>query len=513
MVRPPCLRPGPAENENVTGSTHNRWLLWAMALSPSVLLRLYPSIPLASDEKVFAVAAREIAGGAVLYRDVFDHKGPALYWAINLFQGIFGSYTGVRVLAILMALVLQLAVFYTVRRFTRNEVAAFGSAFAIGLAAWQTNRIFSVELLMVAPMAAALALLLCSSTIWAAALAGALCGFAVMVKPTAGLDIAMIALLLCLLPGTSKVQRLAASAFGVGIVSVLFLLPFRQAGAIDDLVDLLFRFNSYYSKERPYTVAIPIWLAKQAVITCYLWIPALLMLRSPSESTSGSDLGKDRARLILFLWSAVALASALMGRRPFNHYLLQPYLPMSLLLGLWLAGVRMPVFRPKPAMAAVWLLAFALFGFYHASTLRADEIRYAMTEKQVAHEIDAATGPNERIYVWGNATDIYYFSGRQPAMRYLFYPPFRGKYGQEAPAFEQAYWERWCEDFDRAKPDVIIDCSQTVWNDLPWLDPYRNPDLGARLASDYKQTQDIHGFRIYRRVNGAQNAFLSTTAN
>jgi 4-amino-4-deoxy-L-arabinose transferase-like glycosyltransferase len=480
-------------------------LTWVAVLAPSVLLRTYPPVPLAADEKVFAVVSRELAAGAMLYRDVFDHKGPALYWIINLWQWLAGgSYVGVRVGLMAVAVVLQVSVFLIVRRVTGSRRAAFATALAIGLAAWLTNRIFGVELLLTSSIAAALAFLVCSRG-WAGALAaGILGGLALMVKPIAALPLAVLCYLAWRQPGRRPTPaRAAALAGGTAVVSLAFLWPFLTSGLMGEVVNALWRFNSYYSNIYPLTPEqlrlLGAWLTRQFVLCAFLWLPAVAMMRKTSRESAEARSWA----LGLLLWAGLEFAIALLGRRPFNHYLLPAYLPMSILLGLWLARVRLPALAPRiPAFlaaVAAWLVILAAAGYWHTTYARASELAYAAAEQRIARQVDRLTSGGESVYVWGNATNVYYFSARPPATRYIYYPPFRGAYGKDASGFEQAYWRDWTHRFDIARPAVVVDCSRIRWNDLPWLDPYRNPELAVRLARDYREIPAPDGFRIYRR--------------
>jgi 4-amino-4-deoxy-L-arabinose transferase-like glycosyltransferase len=480
-------------------------LLWMITLAPSVLLRLYPAVPLASDEKVFAVVSRQVAQGAVLYRDVFDHKGPALYWLYNLCTMLTGgSYVGIRIVTIISCVLMQVSVFFVARKLTKSDMAAYGSALAIGIGAWLTNRIFQVEIWMAAPLAAALALLVCRPDRLSAIAAGVLTGFAIMIKPTVVLDFAVLLLLAYAMPGAKRRPDVAI-AFVIGTVAAgaAFIAPFVQTHSMRDLIEVLLTFNSYYTRSIPMTPELAkelaMWLARQAGICCFLWLPASLMLIVKPD-----DAERRAWTRIMLLWTALGIAASLLGRRPLNHYLLQAYLPMSILVGIWIAnwspGKVMFSRRSLALATTVWLAAVGIGGYFHATKFRADLVQYAGAEKQIAAAVDDLTTPNDSVLVWGNATNIYYFSHRKSATRYIFYPPFHGEYGPNSPKFEQSYWTDWMRRFDDSKPSIVVDCSETRWNDLPWLDPFRNPELAQRLRKDYMLVERENGFRIYKRL-------------
>lgn len=472
---------------------------WAAILAPSLVLRVYPAVPLAADEKVFAVVARQIAAGAVLYRDVFDHKGPALYWAFNVWTELFGgSFVGVRVGSVLASVALQLAVFLVVRLLTERQGTALFAAFAIGLAAWVTNRIFGVELWIAASAAVGLALLVCSRGALAAFVAGAAVGFGVMIRPTALVDALAVGLVAAGIAQGHRPKRVIAYCAGLAVCCAAFFWPIVRAGAGADAIYALFTFNSYYSSVVPLdgvlVVTLGRWLAVQLVVCAFLWVPTLgTLLRLPEDAEQ-----RRWVRLLLF-WTVLGIASSLLGRRPFNHYLLQPYLPMSILAGLWLASLRVPLPSLTPravvAVSCGWLTISSGLAWVHVNKIRAPQLAYAEAERQVAERVDRVTSRGDRVYVWGNATNIYFFSERAPATRYLYYPPFRG--AEVPPPFEAAYWRDWLARFDDARPAVVVDCSGSRWNDLPWLDPERNHAFAERLHSQYEPIATLQGFRIY----------------
>ena len=482
---------------------------WVAILAPSLVLRIYPAVPLAADEKVFAVVARQIAAGAVLYRDVFDHKGPALYWAFNVCTTIFGgSFLGVRVGSVLASVALQVAVYLVVRRLTERQGPALFAALAIGLAAWVTNRIFGVELWMAAGAAVGLALLVCWRSWFTALLAGFAVGFGVMIRPTGVVEALAVGLIAAHLAQGNRLIRAFAYCVGLLACCLAFFWPILRAGAGADAAYALFTFNSYYASVIPLDgsliATLGRWLAAQLVICAFLWVPTVSTLLGLPE-----DEEQRRWARLLLAWTAFGIVCSLLARRPFNHYLLQPYLPMSILAGLWLANsrFRLPSLTPRSIVIAscAWLLLTSGLAWVHVNRIRAPQLAYACAEKQVAETVDTMTAPGDKVYVWGNATNIYFFSERAPATRYLYYPPFRG--AAVPPPFEAAYWQDWLARFDDARPAIVVDCSGTRWNDLPWLDPERNRDFAQRLQSLYEPVASLQGFQIYALRDGRKAEF------
>src|SRR4249919_920398 len=80
---------------------------------------LVRSSALSDDEAIYAVVAREMNTGHVLYRDVVDHKPPAIYVVYAVTQAIGGPRGGM----LLVHLLVTLAVFATGLSLRRLVVA------------------------------------------------------------------------------------------------------------------------------------------------------------------------------------------------------------------------------------------------------------------------------------------------------------------------------------------------------------------------------------------------------
>src|SRR5262249_3465748 len=79
---------------------------------------------LSDDEAIYAATADAMARGDLLYRDVVDHKPPAIYYVYRLGFGLFGRYDtqGAHTLVVLSVL-LTAAFLFTIGRRDRSAAA------------------------------------------------------------------------------------------------------------------------------------------------------------------------------------------------------------------------------------------------------------------------------------------------------------------------------------------------------------------------------------------------------
>ena len=97
-----------------------------LAGAAGTLLRLFPAntLPPERDSSVFLYMGREMLKGKIPYRDLFDHKGPLLYWLQAFGQWLTpGSFTGVWILELLHMAAAILFLYKACRALTDNIAA------------------------------------------------------------------------------------------------------------------------------------------------------------------------------------------------------------------------------------------------------------------------------------------------------------------------------------------------------------------------------------------------------
>src|SRR5262245_2439086 len=104
---------------------------------------------LSDDEATYAVVAREMLDGRVLYRDVVDHKPPAIY-AVNAITQAIGGPTGGMVLLHALLIVVVWATGLLLARIVRRH----GGDARTGLAAALLWCVFTTTLVDVDGLAA-----------------------------------------------------------------------------------------------------------------------------------------------------------------------------------------------------------------------------------------------------------------------------------------------------------------------------------------------------------------------
>jgi hypothetical protein len=120
-----------------------------------------------------------------------------------------------------------------------------------------------------------------------------------------------------------------------------------------------------------------------------------------------------RRVFFLFVWLVLVWLAVAIGKRVFYHYYVFLLAPLSLLAGAGLRNVGVP---GKAAFVKKWLAVFMLIpagvffveGAWNLSTMP-PKVAAAVSY------IRSQTGADDRIYVWGDVPQLYFFSGRRPS--------------------------------------------------------------------------------------------------
>lgn len=456
-------------------------VLAALVLGPLVVAVLLPNHPGTrppdEDAGVFLYTAALIQRGGMPYRDVWDHKPPAIYYldALGLYLGA-GSPVGVWALQVL-ALGLAALFGYLALARVFGPVAAL-----VGSVAWLVSvprlfladRFFTnfTELFALPLQFAALYLFLLEEErprpTWRSLLLGAAGALTLLLKPTLLAVWVGIALYLALSRAAARrwadlAARLGAAAAGAAPPLAFVVAYFASRGALDGLVDQVVRYNAVYA-----TASATLQNRLEALLAG-LWLTATSGLSPLSLVVSFVGLAlvaRRRAHPLLavaLLALPIAMLLSLSSGRAYRMYYLAWLPPMAVLAALaalLVAGRLAPAaaraFRAPPrATAAVLLAALALAMSARPATLitRVAATPPDAVTREAVDYVLAATRPGDKVLVWGSWTAVNFLSGREAPTRFVY---------QYAPLYTRGYATREQIDellaaLERQPPVLILD--------------------------------------------------------
>jgi hypothetical protein len=129
--------------------------------------------------------------------------------------------------------------------------------------------------------------------------------------------------------------------------------------------------------------------------------------------------------------------------------------------------------------------------------------------QQVAARIVARTGPDDRIFVWGNSPQLYYVARRPMGARFSFCnyvtgespgtPTETGAWNSDANQLPAA-WDLLLDDLDRRRPRLFVDAAAAGWDGYAKYPLARYPRLRDYVARNYRAVEAPAGVVLYERT-------------
>jgi hypothetical protein len=544
------------------------------------------------DEAIYAVTADALQRGALLYRDVVDHKPPLVYQLYRAGFAALGPYDmrGPHLLVI-GAVALTAALLFAIARVEeapeaiRSGLAAAG-LFLVFSTTWHDYDALAAncELFLLAPQSLAAWLLVRSlgrtprlarsalsltlsrrrergpesstpspsllregrgegrayesrraprgSAITTHVVIGVLVGISALFKYQGitflGASIGLLLWWVALGRMSRSRAGLAAACQLAGAVlpPVLYLLACRRAGNLDAAL-FWFRFNfSYVQAGLGGAAALARGLRRTALIGGAALVPYALGLSAAVATASrawpvirerwrGSPARDDQApplsAMLGLLWLATSAIAVAAGGRFFGHYFHLILAPLCLLAAPAFGALWARRGRYRTALLVLCALP-ALFFFGLATAGRSVAAAWDEREppyQQVAARIAARTGPDDRIFVWGNSPQLYYLARRPMGARFTFCnyvtgespgtPTETGAWNSDANQLPAA-WDMLLDDLDRRRPRLFVDAAAAGWDGYGKYPLARYPRLRDYVARNYRAVEAPAGVVLYERT-------------
>jgi hypothetical protein len=379
--------------------------------------------PLTADEGGYSVVARLWAHGRTLYDGAWVDRpqGLILVFRTLHFLGV-DSVEALRATAASVGVLVVLATMLVTLRLARETITALAAgvlAATVGASPFVEGFTLSSELL--ASLPAVLSLLAFVVYLerrrpaWLL-LAGVLTGCALLVRQ---------------------------SAFDAGLAAVAYLLWRRRRHGLAPAAGLVA------------AAVVPVAIAAASASSFHRWWFAVVGYRGTGDSlVTGSPvhrltqfwdsapplaaglgllvllagLGWRRSPLLARLWLGAAVLGVLGGGNFHPHYYLQLVPPLAVLGGLGAARLLGGRHRAAAAVvvaAAAATVAWTVPLWFASPTAQAKRIwphdPHLRTDGAVARYVRAHTKPGDRVLALWAAADLYELSGREPAVRYLWW--------------------------------------------------------------------------------------------
>jgi 4-amino-4-deoxy-L-arabinose transferase-like glycosyltransferase len=484
------------------------------------------------DEVDFLLIARSMLLGGVPFVDAVDIKPPLTYVAF-LPSAIFGlEIWPMRLVAVAWVMATALILKRAAQRWTGRKDVGWAAAFLSVLANIVDVPSVTTEMLMNLPAALALDAFIRSedSGEWKDdLLAGFWVGIATLFRHQAGILLAAFAIGLIISWARRErgmqIGRHLRLALGFAAPWVLTTLVFLALGELGAFYEWVIERNVFYASSSPFSMARML----QAIAVCVVLGAPLLWVLAVKEGIEGSralrtlGLGAakpihpptraDRVRTVLVLALLLTWIPVSLGGRFYEHYFIQFAPPLALL-----AAPQLIALGDRWSGASAWLRRAVILGLlipplgYLGFTLeRGLAGRYPAQEAksiEIAAWIRGHTSPDDRVFVWGHYSPIYYLADRMPGTRYLHTAPHMGDFDPQHldASFDAAIHRsdrdvlRTIADLETRKPTIVVDTAPAdihAWSKIPLA---KFPDLDRYVRDHYGLVAHPGGADVYRRV-------------
>jgi len=466
------------------------------------------------DEAIYLTVGAAMRNGAVLYKDIIDHKTPFIYILAMVPSEFWFKFL------FLNWMVVTTTLFYSIcsRLFSSTQKTIFAvSVFALlTTLPWFEGHIANGELFVMGFILAGMALFVRSSLFASFAknkasftvepfrmfLVGIFMSLGILTKVPAMFDVAAVAPVFGFVFLRSISWKNFRSLLSSGVLIWIGILTpialsiayFASQHGLSDYAQFGFLYNFRYSQE----FSIPV---TQPLLRFLFTMPGKLLI--VGLFGFATLLLKKFMRPIfrfVLLWFVLSLFASLLSSRPYPHYFLQMLPAFSLLVVTLfsknqivekLAGVS-ALFL---GIATLFLLHVGLYSVkdYYANFFQFTTHRISATEYRnsfnpfmndsyaIAQDIRETTKLTDKIFIWGTNPMLYALSRRDPAGRFTV--SFHIK---DFDAYQETM-----DSIKRVKPPIIV-----LMND----EDGKFDAFYSYLQKNYVVSKRLPTMTMYRRV-------------
>jgi hypothetical protein len=425
------------------------------------------------SEAMYSVVANEIVDGGRPYIDAVERKPPLLFWTYAAIFKVAGKFNWktLHIVALVWTLGAMAGLYVIGRELFDGNTGLIAALFYGVFQHWWTwkNLTFDGEMLMNLPIvwAWAIAFRRSSSPLRPELFpAGALLGAAFLLKQPAAIAAVPVGVYLLLpsyrasrsLTRTNAIIQATMLTGGFFAALGLVTIVLWQQGILRD---------AFYWTIADHDVPHVFWQKGILITLAFLGACLPLVIGAIMACRDKDEIWAERPaeRTALFGLLAASAIGASAGARFYPHYYVQLIPPLALLAApyyarLWSRTTQPPHWLLRPAVTYAWLaLTVIAFSIEDWSGLAPQRVpseagRYLFTHSK----------PADRIFVWGQSSEIYLDAERRPACRYITTFPLTGKvFGGSIPGFDTrsrilpGAWRNLERDFARHPPTYIVD--------------------------------------------------------
>lgn len=494
----------------------NKWE-WLVLIVGLVVIFRIPSLfepHHYGDEEIYFVMGRAWREGVPLYAQAFDHKPPLIY----IFAGIARSVFALRLLLMVWMAVHTVFIWLLNRELFDIAIRIKGASgtrvrqvlniVSTGVFAFLTTwpsiegNIANAELFMMMPVTMFFYLLLrAKGSVKQYLLAGLVAGVGLLFKVPVVFDFAGIAIWYFFFRekrfGDSLRRiidpRLWVTTLGFVIPIGATVMHYANKGILNEYLSgaLLINFgyvSSWSTSSYSFNPFASGLFVRGIIVGAFTFLLYILRARL------------NKGLVAVSMWYIFSLFGSLLSGRPYPHYLLQPVVPLAVMVPYIYMGWRKVIDSGVVVVImALSVVALVKIGFWSYPTVsyyknfidvaagkksNAEYLNYFESARRnipIAEFLGARMLGEHDLYIWGTDSTLYNLLDKLPA---------GGKYIVSFHVRDFDAFDEVILSLERNQPKYIVV--------LP--DPIEFPELFSLLQVDYVQIADIDGSLVYLRL-------------
>lgn len=514
-------------------------LLIFILISFQILTASNPSLnPPGRDGGFFLYVGKALRSGATLYKDIWDSKGPIIFWINALGVGSDYSRWGLYLIQVLFSFAALVLIYFSLKKVYRPMTALLSAILGsyllkIVIGPGNSTEEFSLLFTWIAIFAFVLMIDNPMNSFWPFFLMGAslIINFLLRANNIGTVSMALLSALIFIFTKRNEVSLWKPILFtlaGVLAIALPVSLYLVIKGTFTAMIDAAFIYNYFYSTMSGKAFSNSL---QPAIRIFELWFYMFVFIWLVAIGFFVYDLFKKRFSpflLLTVLAFPIEIVMSSVSGRGFRHYFICWIPALTLLTAFAFSIIQREVInshfselveKKGFSFAAFLLLISVLFLYYEASY---DGIRYFLSSilypdwtndyvDPTAQVITELTDETDKVLILGGQAGLNVMAKRDSIYAALFYPKINSS--EIGLDIQEAFFERLMAD----KPSLILDGHEYIADQLPAIDPEEREkqnltssfsgnfdEVAKWITENYERYDQADHYIIYRYV-GEEN--------
>ena len=456
------------------------------------------------DSSVFQVMGKGLLENKIIYKDLFDHKGPIVY-IINALAFIISNKYGLFIMEFIIAYIGTVFIYKTARIMLNKDFSMIMSIIYVFISfkyfyGGNFTEEYAIAFISIAMYYIIKILHSKENNKLNWIMVGTTFAITFLIKPTYCTIWAVFGLvqLICSIKDKKikeLIKAIAYMLFGILIIAIPIIIYLVVNGAMDSFIDAYFLMNIKYSKS---TILQKIQGLLQLFLGYKYDIYLVIMIISNFIILMSKKINK---RTKVFVTLFFIIATILTGWAPaaYNHYLIQlaPCFTLEIIIAMYIINEKIKerdlmnfkIIKELPlkfisAMAVVCVMI--LISVKLVSFEKDMEYKNYCYEnfRNLISEIKNYIGKDDEILVLGNNSYYYLLFDKLPETKYFFQLPIIEYDSKVKDEIEKYIIEE--------KPEVIINEIRYNFNNITFEDDLLEPQYGKIVYDEITKNYECH---------------------